>query len=60
MRKLFSILIVALLITGCTNQRSAHEVDLRNSPCACHYEGQQLITEPTQEMLKEVADLQFS
>ena len=52
------LLILAFALTGCANP--AENIDIKNSPCACNYDGIQLITAPTDEQLKKIADLQFS
>lgn len=57
MNKFVPFLIV-LVLGGCA-KNSSHTIDMKNSPCACNYSGEQLRTIPTDIDLKEIADLQF-
>lgn len=60
MKKVLFLLLITVLVGGCANKKTPYDTDLRNSPCACNYSGEQLITNPTDEQLKRIADLQFS
>lgn len=56
MKKIFFVSLVISLLVGCVNKDIG---DVKNSPCACSYDGQPL-QKPTPELMKEIADLQFS
>lgn len=56
MKKIVFVSLVISLLVGCVNKDVS---DVKNSPCACSYDGEPL-QQPTPELIKEIADLQFS
>lgn len=44
MNKLFIFSLITLALSGCANKK----IDIKNSPCACNYNGEQL-QKPTDE-----------
>jgi len=45
----FILIFGFILLTGCASLESpTQEIDTKNSPCACNYEGRQLL-QPTQQ-----------
>lgn len=58
MKKFYFVTLVLLSLGGCAKS-TPHSIELKNSPCACNYNGEQLITSPSESDLQEIADLQL-